>query len=204
VRLFYHLSVPDIVSMPLALFASYLVGSISFGILVAKARGVDIRATGSNNPGASNVLRVLGKRDAALVLLGDGLKGAAAAWLGVAIGGPEFGYVTLLVAVIGHTFPIWHQFDGGKSVATALGGILYLSPIVGVFLMTIWLVAVVVGKRASLGSIIAMVLLVPALWIAGRPIVGLIVAALIAGFVVVRHSGNIKRLMDSTERKIAE
>lgn len=191
-------------SMSLALLVSYLLGSVSFGILVANMRGVDIRSTGSNNPGASNVLRVLGKRDAALVLLGDGLKGAAAAWIGAAVGGPEFGYVTLLVAVVGHTFPVWYQFNGGKSVATALGGILYLAPFIGFALAVAWLVVVVVGKRASLGSIAVMVTLVPALWLAGRSSGALLVAATIAVFVVVRHRDNIGRLLRSSEQKVNE
>lgn len=191
-------------SMSLALLVSYLLGSVSFGIVVANMRGVDIRNTGSNNPGASNVLRVLGKRDAALVLLGDGLKGAAAAWIGSAVGGPEFGYVTLLVAVVGHTFPMWYQFNGGKSVATALGGILYLAPLIGIALAVAWLVVVVVGKRASLGSIAVMVTLVPALWLAGRSSGALLVAATIAVFVVVRHRDNIGRLLRSSEQKVNE
>ncbi len=190
--------------MSLALLMSYLLGSVSFGIVVANMRGVDIRSTGSNNPGASNVLRVLGKRDAALVLLGDGLKGAAAAWVGVAVGGPEFGYVALLVAVIGHTFPLWHQFNGGKSVATALGGILYLAPFVGFVLAVTWLMIVVAGKRASLGSITVMVVLVPGLWLAGRPAGALFVGGAIAVFVVVRHRENIGRLLRSSEQKVSD
>lgn len=190
--------------MSFVLSASYLIGSVSFGILISGARGVDIRSVGSKNPGASNVLRVLGKRDAALVLLGDGLKGALTAWIGVLVSGPEFGYLMLLVAVIGHTFPIWHQFNGGKSVATALGGIVFLAPAVGLTLALIWIVAVVVGRRASIGSISVMLLLVPALWITGRSTRSLVFASAIAVFVVSRHWDNIGRLLRSEEQKVTD
>lgn len=201
---FYNSVVPEALSLALALVASYLIGSVSFGILVSRARGVDIRNVGSKNPGASNVLRVLGKRDAALVLLGDGFKGALAAWLGTAVGGPEFGYVTLLAAVIGHTFPIWHRFVGGKSVAAALGGVMFLAPAVGIVLAVVWLAIVLIGKTASLGSIAVMVLLVVALWIAGRPERVLFTALVIALFVIFRHKDNIMRLIRSEEQKVTE
>ena len=115
-------SIPTLppVQHALAILAAYLIGSVNFGILVAASRGVDIRSVGSGNPGTSNVLRVLGKKLAAVVLLGDALKGVLAAAIGVAVGDPVFGYVTLAAAVIGHSFPIWHRLNGGKSVATAM------------------------------------------------------------------------------------
>ncbi len=193
---------PSIIAIPLALLASYLLGSVSFGILMASSQGVDIRSEGSGNPGASNIMRVLGIRAAAAVLVGDGLKGAAAAWLGVAVVGPEFGYVTLLIAVIGHTFPIWHGFRGGKSVATGLGGIIYLAPVVGLVLGFLWIVMVLVWKTASIASITVMVLFVPALWIDGRTDAELLLASGIAFFVLVRHASNIKRLFTASERRV--
>ena len=186
----------------LVLVASYLIGSISFAILVAAARGIDIRSEGSGNPGASNVLRVLGKRSAILVLLGDGLKGASAAWIGSIVVGPEFGYATLLVAVIGHTFPIWHGFKGGKSVAAAIGGFIYLAPVVGLLLSVVWIAVLVATRTASMASIAAMVVAVPAMWVAGRSNTELLWTAVIALFVLLRHAGNIKRLIDSSEQKV--
>ncbi len=187
----------------LALIASYLVGSASFAILVSSSQGVDIRSEGSGNPGTSNVMRVLGRRSAVLVLVGDALKGAAAAWIGSAVVGPEFGYVTLLVAVVGHTFPVWHGFKGGKSVATALGGFMFLAPFVGLLLSATWFVIVAVWKTASVGSIVAMLLVVPAMWISGRNRTELLWTAVIAMFVLVRHSNNIKRLLGTGERKVS-
>ena len=185
-----------------AIVIAYLIGSISFGILVAASRGIDIRSEGSGNPGTSNVLRVLGKRLAAVVLLGDALKGGIAAAIGVAMVDPAFGYVTLLAAVIGHSFPIWHGFRGGKSVATAIGGIVYLAPAVGLVLAAIWLVLVLVWKTASIASLTTMVLLVPGLAIAGRSTEELLWAGALAVFVIVRHSGNIERILRRSESTV--
>jgi glycerol-3-phosphate acyltransferase PlsY len=157
---------------------------------------------GSGNPGTSNVLRVLGKKLAAVVLIGDGLKGALAAAIGALAVDPEFGYVTLLAAVIGHSFPIWHQFQGGKSVATAIGGFIYLAPVVGLVIGVVWLVVVLVWKTASIASIAAMLIVVPGLALAGRTTTELVWATLIALFVVVRHVGNVRRIASGSERAI--
>lgn len=186
----------------LAILAAYLIGSVNFGILVAASRGVDIRSVGSGNPGTSNVLRVLGKKLAAVVLLGDALKGVLAAAIGVAVGDPVFGYVTLAAAVIGHSFPIWHRLNGGKSVATALGGIVYLAPAVGLVLAGMWIVILLVWKTASIASLVVMVLLVPLLALAGRTTAELLWSAAIAVFVIARHAENIRGLVTSTERKV--
>jgi glycerol-3-phosphate acyltransferase PlsY len=198
----YNCAVSPLISGSFALIASYLLGSFSFAILIAASRGVDIRKEGSGNPGASNVLRVLGKQTAALVLLGDGVKGALAAWMGAAIVGPEFGYVTLFAAIVGHTFPIWHGFKGGKSVATAIGGFIFLAPAVGIFLGVMWIVIVLLWKTASIASIAVMVVAVPAMWLAGRSTSDLLWTGVIAIFVLVRHSSNIKRLLNSGEQKV--
>jgi glycerol-3-phosphate acyltransferase PlsY len=184
------------------LVASYLLGSVSFAIAVATSQGVDIRVEGSGNPGASNVMRVLGKKSAVVVLVADGLKGAAAGWLGSVVVDPSFGYLTLLVAVVGHTFPIWHGFKGGKSVATALGGFIFLAPAVGITLAVVWFVMVAIWKTASLASIAVMVAVVPAMWLAGRSTTELLLTAAIAMFVLVRHASNIKRLIGSSEQKV--
>lgn len=193
-----------LVSGSFALVASYLIGSFSFAILISASRGVDIRTEGSGNPGSSNVLRVLGKRTAILVLVGDGLKGIAAAWMGSAIVGPEFGYVTLFAAVVGHTFPVWHGFKGGKSVATAIGGFTFLVPVVGLLLILAWIAIVGVWKTASVASIAVMLAVVPAMWAAGRSSTELLWTAVIAIFVLMRHSSNIGRLLSSDERKVSE
>jgi len=190
------------VSVALVVVA-YLLGSINFAVLVARSRGIDIYSEGSGNPGTSNVMRVLGKRLAVIVLVGDAVKGAVAAALGALIVDPTFGYVTLLAAVVGHAFPVWHKFRGGKSVATALGGLLYIAPVVGAVLIVIWIVALVVWKTASIGSLVVMALMVPLLGITGRRASELVWSAAIAIFVVARHWNNIKLLVTSSERKVS-
>ncbi len=189
-----------------AIFVSYLVGSISFGIIVSSMRGVDIRSVGSGNTGMSNVMRALGKKDAALVLLGDAIKGAGAAAVGAIWIGGDFGWVTLFAAVVGHSFPVWHGFRGGKSVATAIGGIVYLVPWVGAVLAVLWIVILLVWKTASIGSLVAMGFLVPLVSIDARmsDSTGTAVAwaAVIAAFVILRHVPNIKDLAASTERQV--
>ncbi|MGI9585554.1 MAG: glycerol-3-phosphate 1-O-acyltransferase PlsY [Acidimicrobiia bacterium] len=185
-----------------AIVASYLLGSVSFAIIVATSQGVDIRTAGSGNPGMSNVMRVLGKRQAGLVLFGDALKGAAAAALGVLAVDPAFGYVTLAAAVVGHSFPVWHRFKGGKSVATVIGGFMYLAPWIGLAMGVIWILLALVWKRASIASLVVMVLLVPALAVTGRTTEELLWGTAIALFVIVRHFSNIRRLVGSNEESI--
>jgi len=185
-----------------AVAAAYLLGSIDFGVIVARSQGVDIYSVGSGNPGTSNVMRVLGKKFAAIVLLGDGAKGALAALLGSLLVDPSFGYVTLFAAVLGHAFPIWHRFRGGKSVAAAIGGIIYLAPVVGVVLTVVWVAMLLVTKTASVGSLTVLVLMVPLLTLAGRRGSDLVWAAVISVFVIVRHRSNIVSLLSGSERKV--
>lgn len=186
-----------------AIILAYLLGSVSFGIVVSSMRGVDIRSVGSGNPGTSNIMRTLGRRDAAFVLLGDALKGVAAAMIGELWIGGGFGWVTLLAAAIGHSFPIWHKFRGGKSVATVIGGVLFLAPWVGGVLAIVWIACLLIWKTASIGSLVAMILLVPLLAIAGRPADTLLVAGAISLLVIVRHWSNIIRLFSKTEHQVA-
>ena len=185
-----------------AIVIAYLIGSISFGILVAASQGVDIRSVGSGNPGTSNVLRTLGKRLAAVVLLGDAVKGVAAAALGSVWIGGDFGWATLLFAVVGHSFPIWHRFRGGKSVATAIGGVLFLAPLTGAILAIVWIAILLVWRTASIGSLVVMAMLVPLVALSGRSAAAIAWASGIAGFVIVRHASNIRRLITADERKV--
>lgn len=186
----------------LAIVLAYLLGSISFGVLVAKSQGIDIHTVGSGNTGTSNVMRVLGKKLGAVVLVGDAGKGMLAAAIGVWSVDPSFGYVTLFAAVLGHAFPVFHRFRGGKSVATALGGFVVLAPVVGVTLTIVWGVILIVWKTASIGSIIVMVLAVPLLALTGRRGSDLAWSAAIVIFILIRHSGNIQRLTQGSERKV--
>ena len=186
----------------LAIVAAYLLGSVSFGVLVARSQGIDIHTVGSGNTGTSNVMRVLGKKLGAVVLIGDAGKGMLAAALGVWMVDPAFGYVTLFAAVIGHAYPVFHRFRGGKSVATTLGGFVVLAPAVGVALTVIWAVILIVWRTASVGSIIVMVLAVPLLALTGKRGSDLVWSAIIVIFVLIRHGGNIRRLVQGSERKV--
>ena len=186
----------------LAIVIAYLLGSVSFGVLVARSQGIDIHAVGSGNAGTSNVIRVLGTKRGALVLVGDAGKGMLAAAIGVALVDPSFGYVALFAAVVGHAFPVFHRFGGGKSVATTLGGLVVLAPVVGVVLTVIWAVILVVWRTASVGSILVMVLIVPLLALTGHRGSDLVWSGVIAIFVLIRHYGNIRRLIQGSERKV--
>jgi len=192
------------VEQALAIVVSYLLGSVNFGIVVASSQGVDIRTVGSGNTGTSNILRTLGKRSAALVLVGDGLKGALAAAIGAVWIGGDFGWVTLLAAVVGHSIPIWHRFRGGKSVATAIGGVAVLAPWVGAVLAIVWIATLVVWKTASVGSLIVMVALVPLVVVSGGSGAAIAWSAAIAVFVIARHADNITRLLSSSEQTVVE
>ena len=195
--------------IPLTL--AYLVGSIDFGVIVPRLLGVDIYGVGSGNPGTSNVLRTLGKGPAALVLIGDGAKGALAAAVGTVWAGAIDSFMSVetlavacaFAAVVGHVAPIWHRFRGGKGVATAIGAAVYLAPLFGLILAVLWLIVTLVFKVASIASLGAMVLYVPGLALSGYRGWALVWAAAIAVLVVIRHTPNIRMLASGSERKVA-
>lgn len=199
------------VDVLIPLVTAYLVGSIDFGVIVPRVLGVDIYTTGSGNPGTSNVLRSLGKGPAALVLLGDGSKGAVAAAIGTVWAShvtntatvATLAFACVFAAVLGHIAPIWHRFRGGRGVATAIGGAIYLAPIFGVLLAVAWLTVTLAFKVASIASLGAMVLYVPGFAISGYRGWSLVGAAVIAVLVVVRHIPNMKRLVAGSERSVA-
>ncbi|MDX1690949.1 MAG: glycerol-3-phosphate 1-O-acyltransferase PlsY [Acidimicrobiia bacterium] len=184
------------------LVAAYLVGSIDFGVIVPRLRGIDIYAVGSGNPGTSNVLRTMGKGAAAVVMLGDVAKGFVAAMVGDLVVGEAVGFAAGLVAVAGHCFPVWHRFKGGKGVATAGGAVYWLEPLLGLALMAVWAGLVGATKRASIASIALAVLLVPGVVLFGHRDWSVVWAAGIAGLVLARHHGNIRRLVRGSEHTV--
>jgi len=189
---------------------AYLIGSIDFGVIVPRILGVDIYTTGSGNPGTSNVMRSLGKGPAALVLIGDGAKGAGAAAIGSAwatvvtntASVETLAFACAFAAVLGHVAPIWHRFRGGRGVATAIGAAIFLAPIFGILLAVIWLVVTLVFKIASIASLGAMMVYVPGFAFSGFRDWSLAWAAAIAILVVVRHAPNIRRLVSGSERSV--
>jgi acyl phosphate:glycerol-3-phosphate acyltransferase len=186
----------------LAAVGALLLGSIPFGLLLTRAAGLgDIRAIGSGNIGATNVLRTGNKKLAAATLALDFLKGALAVWLVSVWLGPHLAPVAAVAAVLGHCHPPWLGFKGGKGVATALGVMLGLGWGVFVAAAVTWLVAARLSRISSLGALSAMAvaalvaLVVLPLWS------GLAVLA-IAAYVALRHEANIRRLLAGTEPRI--
>jgi glycerol-3-phosphate acyltransferase PlsY len=144
-------------SVVIALFilfpVAYMLGTFPSALLIANARGVDITAAGSGNPGAANIGRTLGRKLGVLVFLLDGLKGAISTAVGYAFAGYAGALTLVFAAVIGHIFPVTRKFKGGKGVATAGGGMIALYPWIGLAMTVLWLLVAKVTKKASLGSL---------------------------------------------------
>ncbi len=192
-----------IVRSILAVILAYGVGSIDFAVLVSRRHGIDIYAVGSGNPGTANVARVLGRKWAAVVLAGDLAKGILGAAIGGLLGGSDT--VALgagLATVVGHCFPLWHRFRGGKGVATSVGVLILVAPPLGLGLAVLWLVVVVGLGVSSVASLLAVVLSFPGLAALGYRGWSLVWSAMIVGLVVVRHSENIRALVAGEERTV--
>lgn len=194
-----------------ALLIAYLIGTFPTADLVAGAAGKDLSAEGSGNPGATNAYRVAGRRVGAMVLLGDLIKGALAAFFGLAFGGlldpggqgpRALGYACALAAVLGHCYPAFRLKRGGRGVASSGGALLVLEPIVLIVSFTTWAIVARLTRAASLASI-GLCLGIPiALVVLGRPIIELAFAFAMAAVVIIRHAPNIARLLRGEERKL--
>ncbi len=181
---------------------AYLLGSVNTAIIVCQFLKLpDPRTGGSKNPGATNVLRVAGRNPAILVLVADVLKGFIAVFLAGMFGPSGFGLAFVaLAATLGHVFPVFYGFHGGKGVATALGGFLGLSFPIGIVCLVIWALTLFVTRYASLSSLIA-VSSAPILLLFAN--LGYFIPTLaIAGLVAWRHLENIARLRAGTENKM--
>jgi glycerol-3-phosphate acyltransferase PlsY len=196
----------DILLAFLVCLAAYLLGSISFAVLGAKIfRLADPRTYGSGNPGATNVLRSGNKKAALFTLAGDVLKGVFAVLVVRALGFPELvvGLVGL-AAFIGHVYPVFLKFKGGKGVATAGGVLLALEPFVGLASLATWLLVVFVSRYSSLAAVLAG--LCAPLW--GLLFLGLhsgtAIALLLGATLIVRHRNNIRRLLAGTEDRVGK
>lgn len=176
---------------------AYAMGMLPSAVLVARARGHDILSEGSGNPGASNVVRVLGWRAGSLVMAMDFGKGAAAAGLGIAVGGRAAAFALGLSAVLGHTLPLLRK--GGKGVAAAGGMLVVLYPLIVAGLATTWFVVSRLLRKASLASILVTVAFPVLVGVSGYGIRETAAIAALSAFVVVRHSGNIRRLIKHEE-----
>ncbi len=188
----------------LLLPVAYLIGTFPSASLVARANGIDIRDVGSGNPGASNVTRVLGWRRGMWVFVLDVAKGATAAGLGLVVDGRPAGYALGAAAVVGHVFPAWQRFRGGKGVATAGGVAAVLTPIVFLILVAVWFVISKLTKRASVASIIIVMLLPVGVAIAQRQVWEVMAIIGVCILVMARHVGNIRRLLTRREHTLTK
>ncbi len=184
-----------------ALLFAYLLGSIPFGLLLTRLAGLgDIRNIGSGNIGATNVMRTGHKGLGIATLLLDASKGYAAVWLGQHAGAPAHVlYLCALAAVVGHIFPVWLMFKGGKGVATAFGAIFALNPYLGVIAGGAWLVAFFATRYASVASIACFWVMI-ILPIGLKDWIGFAFCITLAVLVTWTHRGNIRRLREGTEQ----
>jgi len=191
----------------LLVLAAYLLGSVSFAVLLVRLKtGTDIRAEGSGNAGATNVLRAHGRKLAAAVAAADILKGSAAVLLvRFVTADPRYAAAAGLAAVLGHVFPIFYGFRGGKGVATAVGAFLALAPLATLVCVAVFVLVVALTRYVSLGSLIAIVLLPPVAGLLFRaPRAVVLAAAAIALLIVLKHTENLKRLARGEERRLGQ
>jgi glycerol-3-phosphate acyltransferase PlsY len=195
--------------------AAYLLGSIPTGYVFARAKGIDIRTVGSGNIGATNVFRILGKPAGVAVLVIDGLKGyAASAWLCdgllLRLGVPEVNadlcrILAGIAAVLGHNYTCWLKFRGGKGVATSAGVYFALAPLAAGIAVAAFLLAVLLTRYVSVGSIAAAVALPAAVWcLPDNSLLLRIVTTMLGALAIYKHKSNIKRLMAGTESRLGQ
>lgn len=198
---------------------SYLLGSVNFALVISKRKyHEDIREYGSGNAGTTNMLRVYGKKAALSAFVGDLLKGVLAAGLGLLFAGQTCGYIAGFACILGHCFPVWYHFKGGKGVATTLGVITVLEPVVGILCLLVFIGVVAFSRYVSLGSVMAAIVYPMLLNGCISVLYGTLLAAeapeaaifalprlfsiLIMLVIVARHWENIKRLYRGEESKM--
>ena len=194
----------------LAVLAAYLIGSVSFAVVVSRLMGLaDPRSYGSRNPGATNVLRTGNKTAAVLTLVGDAAKGLVAVLLAKALAA-RFGFgdgtiaLVALAVFLGHLFPVFYRFEGGKGVATAAGVLLALHPLLGLGVLVSWLLIAFFFRYSSLAALVAAVF--APLWylFLFRPDPIAAAVAVMSALLIWRHSGNIRNLISGRESRIGQ
>ena len=183
---------------------AYVLGTFPSAILIARANGIDISTFGSGNPGASNVTRALGWRKGIWVYVLDAGKGALAAGLGLAFDGRPAAYWCGAAAVVGHMFPIFRQLKGGKGVATGSGVLLIVQPILAPLALGLWWLVTKVTGKAALGSVIAVVLVPIGLIVQEKPAWEFLAVAALCALILVKHAGNIVRLIRREEHSLRQ
>jgi glycerol-3-phosphate acyltransferase PlsY len=203
----------DALAAALLVIGAYLLGSIPMGLLIGKKMGVDVRTQGSGNIGATNVARTVGKKVGILVLLLDALKGAMpiALYIGLELDtridlgaalDPYLFTAVGLAPIIGHCFPVWLRFRGGKGVATALGVFLVAEPVSLAAGAALFAVLYAAFRIVSIGSLAASITIPVVCLLLGRPLPVVLLAAAGAAIIIGKHHGNIRRLLGKSELKV--
>lgn len=192
--------------MAVAIYCAYLVGSLSSAIIVCRLMGLpDPRTVGSKNPGATNVLRVGGRKAAIITLLGDVLKGVIPVLIGKWYGFGSMGLALIAFgAFLGHLYPIFFRFEGGKGVATAIGCLLALSWPAGLCWLATWLLVAAIFRYSSLAALIASLLAPFYIYIFTHDDIYVLILTLMSALLIMRHASNIRNLLAGKESKIGQ
>lgn len=181
---------------------SYLLGSIPFGVIISKYKGINLKEKGSGNIGATNVLRTVGKGAAAFTLLGDLLKGSLSVFIANNFLHEPWIAFTGIAVILGHIFPVFIRFKGGKGVATTFGVILIYSPIVAISAILLWSVVVFIFRYSSLGAVITFLFLPAIVSILDPDKMKLYFSSFISIIIILKHKDNLLRIFKGTETKI--
>ncbi|MDQ2087725.1 glycerol-3-phosphate 1-O-acyltransferase PlsY [Herbivorax sp. ANBcel31] len=198
-----------VIGIILALIIGYLLGSVNTSLVIGKFYKVDVRKHGSGNAGMTNTLRTLGKLPAALVIAGDILKGVLACIIGSVIflntteANDSIGLMAGgLGAILGHNWPLYFGFKGGKGVLTTFAVIMMMGPLIGLILLSVFAIIVLITRYVSLGSIIGASLFPAVAFLMGNETIFIIFAGIIGLLVIIRHKTNIERLINKEESKL--
>jgi acyl phosphate:glycerol-3-phosphate acyltransferase len=183
---------------------AYVMGTFPSAVIIARANGVDISTFGSGNPGASNVTRALGWRKGGWVYVLDAGKGALAATLGLVLDGRPLAYWCGAAAVVGHMYPVFRRFRGGKGVATGSGVLLVVQPILAPLAVGLWWLITKATGKAALGSVIAVALVPVGIVVMDQPRWELLAVAGVCALILMRHADNIKRLIRRQEPSLSQ
>jgi acyl phosphate:glycerol-3-phosphate acyltransferase len=185
-----------------ALVLAYLLGSIPFSYLVARRKGIDVRTVGSGNVGATNVMRSAGRAAGLTAFALDFLKGSLATWLALRLAGPTVAAGAAVIAVMGHMYPVWLSFKGGKGVATGAGAFIPILPVAAISGLVTFGVVARLTRYASVGSIAGASALPVVALLMRAPMPSCAAAAVAAGLIVWKHRENVRRIAAGTERRL--
>lgn len=192
------------IKMALAAVIGYLLGSLNSSLITGRFYGIDIRKHGSGSAGMTNTFRTLGKKAALFVLLGDFAKGVLAYIAGYYIyGGVQGGMIAGAAAVLGHVWPVFFRFKGGKGVLTSLAVLLLIDWTIALGLLGVFIIILLLTRYVSLGSIVAAFLFPVTALIFGRSLETVIFSGIIATLIIVKHRANIRRLLDGAEPRFS-